>query len=63
MPRFLYIAAGIAGILLLILIIAVVVLLAILYIYRNQFSMFTRTIFGITDDINSSIPPVNTILG
>ena len=45
------------------LIIGLVVLLTLIYIFRSNISIFFNTLFDISQDINASRPPIESIVG
>ncbi len=44
-------------------ILAIVVLLVLVYIFREQVKHFFDTVFSITNEVNTSRPPIKDILG
>jgi hypothetical protein len=45
------------------LLLGVIVLITLLYIFRGQVSLFTQTLFGISESANASLPNLENIVG
>ncbi len=44
-------------------ILAILVLITLIYIFRSNISQFLNTIGGISQNVNRSMPPIETVAG